>query len=327
MNTKPRPSTLEIGIVVALLVLAGVFYAVHAMQPYSEPQMTVSALIRSANTADLAGFKSSSTPDYYGRFVRYFGEQKFQRITWIYQQVYQLGLPRWYEHRQRAQSAVDAEYQKLHQQVASLGQEAFNRLSPDARLDLMDNPQKRNDFIFESGIKALAAHDRQKIENVEDFKAYRDREQFMQREAWSLLSADDRRTLVDRSALSSVDTPAKLAFLDKVGIPQLSPAFKKQIQDIPRTDLNDPDVFRYKYGEPLAKDFFSQNRIPVAGSPEKCSFPREDFQGSLLRGEVANCEISLPAKNGSVNMKIDLQKVDFRWLVTGVTPNFYQTTW
>jgi hypothetical protein len=327
MNTKPRLSLLEIVIVVTLLVLAGILYAVHAMQPYSEPQMTVSALIRSVNTADLAGLKSSSTPDYYGRFVRHFGEQKFQQISWIYQQVYQLGLPRWYEYQQRAQNAADVEYQKLHQQVASLGQEAFNRLSPDARLDLMDNPQKRNDFIFESGIKALAAHDRQKIENVQDFKASRDREQFMQREAWSLLSADDRTALVDRSALYSTDTPAKLAFLDKVGIPQLSPAFKKQIQDMPRTELNDHDAFTYKYGEPLAKDFFSQNRIPAAGLPEKCSFPREDSQGSLLRGEVANCGISLPAKGRSVDMRIDLQKVDFRWLVQNVTPDFHQITW
>lgn len=263
MNMNRRPPLLEIVIVIILVVLAGVLYAVHATQPYSEPQMTVSALIRSAGAADLAGFKSASTPDYYGRFVRYFGEQKFQRIAGIYQQVYQLGLPRWYEYRQRAQNAAEVEYQKLHQQVASLGQEAFDRLSPDARLELMDSPEKRNDFVFDSGIKALSAQDRQKIENVEDFKAYRDREQFMQREAWNLISPDDRAALVDRSALYSVDTPAKVAFLDKVGIPQLSTALKKEIQNIPRTELNDPDAFRYKYGEPLAKDFFSQDRKSV----------------------------------------------------------------
>lgn len=310
-----------------LLVVAAFAYWLHITQPYSEPQDTVLLFMQSTNKADLVGFQKASSPTYYSSFVRHFGEQKYERVTWIYRQVYQLGLPKWHEYRQRAQTAADVEYQRLHERVSNLGKEAFSRLSPEKRLELMDDQQKYQAFVFQSGVNALSASDRARIESVDAFREGRDRERFAEREAWTLLSAEDKAVLGSLATLSSTDTAEKLAFLDRMGLPNLSQNLKKEITNIPRSELYDPDAFKFKYGEPIAKEFFEFSKIPDDVGTVPCSFSRQDGRDSLLRGDLAQCKFQSRAKGNLLSITINLKKVDWRWLVEAVDPDFFKIDW
>jgi hypothetical protein len=255
-NKKPSVG-LEATLLVVALIAAGAFQYLHNQQAYSEPQKTVGLLIRSAGGADLKGFQQASTPTYYASLVRHFGEAKYQRTLSICRTVFHLGEPRWAEYRQRAQAAAENAYERLHERVASLGRDAFGRLSVEERMRLMDDKSKYNAFLFDQGIQSLPGEERSRIENVEDFRQSRDRARFIEREAWNALSPEDRTALGGPAVLSREMTPEKLAFIDRVGIPLLGAEQKKEIEGIQRSELGDPPAFMFKYRE--------SSRVPSSG--------------------------------------------------------------
>ncbi len=327
MQNKTHSLGLEIGLLVVAVLASSAFYWSHTRQPYSAPQKTISLLLQAAGTADLGEFQKASTASFYSGFVRHFGEQKYDRVFDIYQRVARLGMPRWYEYHQRALQGASVVYERLHESVAALGREAFNRLPVEERMRLMDDMSKYQGFVFDQGVQALSPDERGRIQNVEDFRLRRDSSQFMRREGWNYLSEEDRSALGNPAALSDDMTPEKLAFLDRVGLPLLDAKLKKELGEIQRSELSDPEAFKFKYGEPLAKDYFSKTKIPKALRIHPCSFPREDSSGSLLRGEIAKCQVTVQARKQVQQIEVTLRKLDFHWLVETVQPAPYKISW
>ncbi len=321
----------SIGLEVVLLALAVIGARLllyeHNRQAYSEPQKTVGLLMKAAGSADLAGFQQASMPTYYAAFVRHFGEAKYHRVQNIYQLVFRMGGPRWAEYRQRADAAADNVYQRLHEKVTLLGRESFGRVSVEERMRLMDDRSKYNAFLFDQGIQALPAEERSRIDNVQDFREYRDRPRFVEREAWNVLPSEDRTALGSPAVLSRGMTPEKLAFIDRMGVQLLGKEEKKEIEGIQRSELSDPPAFKFKYGEPLAKDYLVVAKIPQPLRIQPCSFVREDVGGSLLRGNTAVCAVTFQAGERTVTSSVTLRKLDFAWLVESVQPALYEISW
>ena len=325
---KKNPSLgIEIGLLVVAVLAAALLYWAHTRQPYSAPAGTIELLIKAAGSADLGEFQKASTPGHYAAFVRYFGEQKFQRVSAIYNHILRLGMPHWEEYHQRALQQAYVGYDQLRERVTTLGKEAFNRLPVEERMQLMDDRSKYDAFVFEQGIQALPAEERSRIDNVEDFRQGRDRYRFAEREGWNFLSDEDRSALGSPAALSSGRTLEKLAFLDRVGLPLLDAKLKKELGEIQRSELSDPEAFKFKYGEPLAKDYLSKAKIPPPLTVQRCSFVGQDVGGSLLRGNIAVCAVTFQVGGRIVTSSVTLQKVDFAWLVESVQPALYEIPW
>jgi len=325
---KKNPSLgIEIGLLAVAALAAVLLYWSHTRQPYSAPAGTIELLIKAAGSGDLGEFQKASIPRYYGTFVRHFGEQKFQRVSAIYNHILRLGMPHWEEYHQRALQQAYVGYDQLRERVTTLGKEAFNRLPVEERMQLMDDRSKYDAFVFEQGIQALPAAERSRIDNVEDFRQGRDRYRFADREGWNFLSDEDRAALGSPAALSEELTPEKVAFLDRVGLPLLDAKFKKELGEIQRSELSDPDAFKFKYGEPLAKDYLTKTKIPQALRIAPCQFPKEDSGGSLLRGDIAGCRVTVQARKQVRQIDVTLRKADFRWLVEGVQPALYEISW
>lgn len=323
MRKKTHSMGLEIALLVVAVLAAALLYWSHTKQRYSAPVRTIELLIQAAGSGDLGEFQKASTPDYYGAFVRYFGDMKYKQVSVIYRRVESLGMPRWEEYRQRALQQSSGAYDRLRERVTALGKEAFTRLPVEERMQLMDDPSRYNAFVFEQGVQALPAEDRNRIDNVEAFRQGADRYRFAQREGWNYLSEEDRTALGSPAALSEQMTVEKLAFLDRVGLPLLDARAKKELGEIQRSELNDPEAFKFKYGEPLAKDYLTKTKIPAAQQIGPCHFLREDYEGSLLRGEVAKCGVIFQIRSEVRRLEVTLVKADFRWLVSGVEPNLY----
>jgi hypothetical protein len=315
---------MEIGLLTTALIGASLLYWAHTQQRYSAPAGTIKLLFKAAGSADLAEFQKASTPTYYAAFVRYFGEQKYRRVHAVYEYAFQLGMPRWQEYRQRAEGLADEAYRRLHERVATLGREAFMRLSVQERMQLMDDKSKYDAFIFDQGIQALPADERARIDNIEDFRQDRDRGRFAQREAWNLLSDADRAALGSPAVLSPGPTSEKIAFIDRAGISLLDKDQKREIAGIERSELSDADAFKFKYGQPLARDHFAKAKIPQTPTIQTCSFADEELRGSLVRGDVAVCSVAVQAGRETHAVEITLRKVDFRWLVDRVQPDLYE---
>jgi hypothetical protein len=325
---KKNPSLgIEIGLLVVTILGAAFLYWTHTQQPYSAPQGTVDLLIKAGGSADLGEFQKASTAVYYADFVRHFGEQKYQRVSAIYDHVARLGMPQWQEYSQRALQQANVGYERLRERVNALGKEAFARLSVDERMQLMDDRSKYEAYVLDQGIQALPPEERARIDNVEAFRQGADRYQFAQREGWNYLSEEDRAALGSPAVLSEGLTPEKVAFLDRVGLPLLDARLKKELGEIQRSELSDPDAFKFKYGEPLAKDYLTKTKIPQALRIAPCQFPKEASGGSLLRGDIAGCRVTVQARKQVRQIDVTLRKADFRWLVEGVQPALYEISW
>ncbi len=220
MQNKTYSLGLEIGLLAVAILAAAYLYWSHTQQPYSAPQGTVGRLLEAASSGKLDELQKASTPDYYRVFVRHFGEQKYQRVSSIYDYVVRLGMPRWHDYRQRGLQQAMVAYERLQEQVRTLGREAFNRLPVEERMQLMDDTSRYNAFLFEQGFEALSPDERARIDNAEDFRQGRDRGRFAEREAWTFLSEEDRAALGSPAALSEGPTPARFPGSDGATPPQ-----------------------------------------------------------------------------------------------------------
>ena len=194
-------------------------------------------------------------------------------------------------------------------------------------MQLMDDTSRYSAFLFEKGFEALPPDERARIDSAEDFRQGRDRGRFAEREAWNFLSEEDRAALGSPATLSEGSTPEKLAFLDRIGLPLLNPSMKQEIAGIERSELNDPATFQFKYGEPLAREYLAKAKIPKPPQISPCSFPREDTRGSLLREDLAECQLKVQARKQVQEVRVALRKADFRWLVQSMQPNLYEIAW
>jgi len=249
---------------------------------------------------------------------------EYERVRSTYQTAYNLARPRWEELRRRAETGAASDYKRLHDRVDALGREAVARLSADERLQLTEDRSKFDKFVFEEGIKALSPEDRQTIEDVEAFRTGKDFRRFVDRDAWNVLSDEDRATLGSPAALSSRLTPEKVAFLEKIGIPLLTAEQRKEIEGAPSAELPDPRAFMLKHGIPLTKVFLERASIEVRIQPANCNFPEEDTSGSLLRGRLARCTYQMSVRGTSHSMEAALEWDAGGWRLDALQPDLYQ---
>jgi hypothetical protein len=319
----------RVAILVGLIAFigGGIAYRVHANRPLSEPESATRSVFAAAATGDLDAVQRAATPEFYRSFVEVFGEDKLQKVQFAYRQLYNHGLPQWNATRGRAFAASLAAYDQLRARVTALGREAFTKLSVDRRLQLIE--QRTNDaYIFEAGLSALPPEEQRLIQDREAFRAGRDASHFAESRLWQFASDDDKKALGSAAALSATDTPEKLAFIDRVGLPQLPPELKREIGDIKRSELADQATFRFTYGEPLARDYLARKQTPAAVTVDSCRFRRADAEGGLLRGTESTCVVRAPvAGSGPIPVSIVFQKVDVRWLVRAMDPPLYAVKW
>jgi len=326
MSNRDHSIVIEVVALCLVLVAAMGFYWKHVRQPYSEPAKAASALMVAAEKANLGGFRDACVPAYYQSFVRHFGEQKYRRTESIFNAAYRHGEQRWWQYRLRANELAQSALRRLHEKAVASGKEAFTRLGVEERMKLIENRSDYAKFLAEAGKKALSGEERSSVEALEAFLKREETEAALA-QVWALMSEEDRKALGAQGALSSASTPEKLAFIDAVGIPQLPEEMQTEIKGIQRWELALPDAFKFKYGEPLAEAFLKERRIRSAAAGPPCAFPKQDNEGSYLRGEVANCTVLVVTPSRSVPIGLTLKKVGFKWLVAAAEPEVYNIAW
>jgi len=326
MENKSRSITLEIGFLILVFVAAGAFYRAHTRQPYSEPSRTVAALMAAAQGADLDAFRAASSPAYYQEFVRHFGEEKYRRTVSIFDAVTQSGNQLWSQYRYRADEEARTAVRHLQEKTATSGKEAFLRLGVEERMKLIENRADYDRFLQDAGKKALSEEERKMMNALEAFLRREETADALA-EVWHLISEEDRKALGSAGALASAQTPEKLAFIDRTVIPVLAVGIRKEIEGIQRSELADPDAFRFKYGQLLAKAFFQDHQVRSGSIHEPCEFPKQDQQGSYLRGEIAICTVPTITRVGTLPMKFTLKKIGFEWLVVATERELYNIPW
>jgi hypothetical protein len=324
MHPSSAPRLQLAGLVVALFVAAVVTHRIHASRPYSEPGVSVQSLFAAAAEGSLDRLRDASTPSFYAAFVEAFGDQKYRDVQSIFSDVQRLGLPLWREIRSRTEVAALAEYERLREEVAALGREEFGKQSIEQRLELIER-RENDSFILGAGIRALPSERRRLIVDVTAFRDGRDREQFVDAYGWEFSSADDKKVLGLSAALSSGMTPEKLAFMDRTGLPLLPAAQRARLGSIKRDELSDPAAFKFKYGEPLAREYLARKDVPTGLVAQNCGFNRADSSGGMLRGVRSSCVFmaSVGGRNSPLPVLIDLRKVDNQWLVDQMNPPMY----
>ena len=281
-------SRAKLTIVIAVAIIASVvacgLILVSNSSPYSSPEKSLSAFVAAESRADLSAMEKPSGAALYQNFIGHFGETKYRAVRNVYQQAYDLAEPSWQQYREKARTAAAKERERLAEDISKAGRDAFSALPADNRLQLTEDRPRFNEFIFEEGVKALPANEREKIGDPQAFREGRDFNQFVDRQGFALLSDEDQRVLKSPAALSSALTPERVAFLESVGLPLLSAQQRQVIDGIPSSELRNPQDFMQRYGRDPARDFLRNSALDQKVTMGKCHYIREDNFGSLFKG-------------------------------------------
>jgi hypothetical protein len=324
---KEISSRLDVGLAVAALAVAVALTLTHQRQSRAKPEDSVARLFGALASKDTGAVRTELLPVPYEEFLLTLGSQKFERVQGAYDRAYQLGDARWVAFRERARSLAADDYDRLRLRVATLGRDAFEALAVDARMTLMDDQDLYQRFLFEKGVSALPPTDRSRIGNASEFRSGQDRDRFLDREGFAALPAAERAIAGNASALADEDTDEKLALHDKFGLPLLSSDLRDEIGSISRADIRDAKAFKLTYGEALAKTFLQEHRIPAEPGHPSCSYPWAAERGSLIKGDEAVCNLSLPLAGGVQAVSISLIKQGFEWRVARISPALTEIGW
>ncbi len=305
--------------IVASLVALGLFL-IGSHAPYATPEKSIAALIDAESRADLSAMEGAATPALYRNFIGGFGQAKYQEIRNIYQQAYDLAEPKWQEYREKAQAAALKEHQSIADEIQKFGRDAFSALPTDQRVALTDDRARFNDFVFEQGLKALPANLREKIADSQAFRENRDLVDFTNREGFALLPEEDRNALKSAAALSASVTAERIAFLESIGLPQLTEQQRQTIAGVPSSELSDPQDFMFRHGQNAAQNFLKNASLAPKASLGKCEYYSEDHLGSLFKGSIAECAFSIVVRGGTINTTAELFKQKGEWKIVSLQP-------
>lgn len=317
-------STASVVVLLCAVVVGGALLYVHSAGLYSTPQATAAAVVKAAAAGDLGSICAASTSGYCADLIGNFGQQEYEQVRAAYQEAFDRAMPPWMEYRQRAESAAEAAFRRLRDEVDRLGRNAVAKLSVDERMHLTEDRAKYSDFVFQEGLKALPAEERKKIEDPAAFRSGLEFPRFAAREGWALLSADDQKALGNPAVLAPELTREKMQFLAKTGVEMLSKEQKEAIAGISPDELSLPRDFMLKHGEPPAKSFLSQAAIASSIQVTRCAFPDEEQKGSLLRGDTASCAFTMSVRGETYAVTALLRKAGFDWKVDFLEPDFFE---
>jgi hypothetical protein len=185
---------------------------------------------------------------------------------------------------------------------------------------MMDDRPRFNEFVFEEGLKALPPSDRAKIADPQAFKENRDLNAFTDKQGFALLPEEDRAALKSPAALSAALTPERIAFLESIGLPQLSAQQRQTIAGIPSSELNDPQDFMQRNGRGPALDFLKNSALDRKVTIGKCNYVAEDYFGSLFKGAVANCGFSINVRGVRYDVSAVVLKQGGNWQIVELSP-------
>jgi hypothetical protein len=310
-----------------LIVVAFLVFRLHITRPGAEPRIAIKEFMDAVSIGDLKNMRLSSSQIFYDEFVQQFGKRKFDAVQNIYDRLYQFGLNEWQRFVWKAESSAQREYERLLDRIKDLGRQKFSLLSIEERMQLVNDRAKYDEYILQAGTGELSLEDKNKIGDIKSFNSAEGLKRFIEREKYVSLPEEDQKKLGSSAALSADNTPEKLAFIDKSAISYISDSQKKEILNIPRSELNDPASFMSKHGEPIAKAFLEKLKLQWSLLPNSMLFPAQDTRGSLLRGTEAVCAVTVFPGKGQKNdpenpkaLTVFLQKKGFRWIVFELEP-------
>lgn len=315
-----KPNRLAV-IVVAIVAIVGAFclLLINHSAPYSSPEKSLAAFVAAESQANLAAMEKPASRALYENFIGHFGEAKYREVRDVYQQAYDLAEPKWSEYREKARTAAEKEHQRLADEISTLGRDAFGALPADQRLQFTEDRSRFNDFIFEEGLKALPANDRSKIADAQAFRENRDINEFTDREGFALLPEEDRTVLKAPATLSSALTPERVAFLEGIGIPQLTSQQRATINGVSSSELSTPQEFMQRYGRDPAQDFLKSAALERKVSFSKCEYSAEDDFGSLFKGAIAACSFSIHVRGTTQEITSQMLKQAGVWKIVSLS--------
>lgn len=309
-----------IGVAILASVVAGALLLMNSAAPYSSPEKSIAAFVDAESRADLSAMEKPASKALYQNFIGRFGEVKFREVRTIYQDAYDLAEPKWEQYREKARAAAAKEHENLNEQINKLGRDAFGSLPADQRLQLTEDRPRFNEFIFQEGLKALPSNDRAKIADPQAFRENRDLNEFTDKEGYALLPEEDRQALKSPAALSGALTPERMAFLEGIGLPQLTAEQRQAIAGIPSSDLSNPQDFMQRYGQAPAREFLKNSALDRMIAPSKCDYIAEDDFGSLFRGSEARCGFIINVRGAQYPQEALLAKQDGLWRIASLSP-------
>ncbi len=309
-----------LGVALLASLLACGLLLMSASAPYSSPEKSIAAFIDAESRADLTAMEKPTSRALYQNFIGRFGEAKYNEVRNIYQEAYNLADPKWEELREKARAAAWKEHQSLAEQIDKLGRNAKDALPPDQRLQLTEDRARFSDFVFEEGLKALPASDRAKIADPQAFRKNKDLNQFIERDAFALLPEDDQKALKSPTALSAALTPERMAFLESIGLPQLTPKQRQIVAEIPSAGLSNPQEFMQRFGREPAQEFLKNSALAPKITLAKCAYASEDSFGSLFQGSVASCSFTITVRGVRYDSTAELLKQEGAWKIGSLEP-------
>ena len=309
-----------IGVVIVASVVACGLILISNSAPYSSPEKSIAAFVDAESQADLSAMEKPASKALYQNFIGRFGEAKYREVRNIYQAAYDLAEPKWEQYREKARSAAEKEHQSIAEEISKKGHDAFGALPADQRLQLMDDRSRFNDFIFEEGLKALPSSERAKIADPTAFRENKDINAFTDREGFALLPEEDRTALKSPAALSAALTPERIAFMEGIGLPQLTAQQRQAIAGIPSSELNNPQEFMQRNGQDPAQTFLKNSALDRKVTMGKCEYTSEDEFGSLFKGLIARCGFSINVRGARYEATAMMLKQGGVWRIASLSP-------
>jgi len=309
-----------LGVAILASVVACGLLLISGTAPYSSPEKSIAAFVDAESRADLSAMEGPSSGSLYQNFLGRFGEAKYREVRNIYQQAYDLAEPRWEQYREKARTAAEKEHQSLAEEINKIGRDAFGALPADQRLQMMDDRARFNDFVFEEGLKAVPASERAKIGDPQAFRENKDLNAFTDREGFALLPEEDRNALKSPAALSAALTPERIAFLESIGLPQLTAQQRQTIAGIPSSELSNPQEFMQRNGHDPAQDFLKNSALDHNVTMGKCEYTSEDEFGSLFKGSIAKCGFSINVRGARHEAAAMMLKQGGVWRIASLYP-------
>jgi hypothetical protein len=301
-----------IGVAILASVVACGLLLISSAAPYSSPEKSLTAFVDAESQADLSAMEKPASRALYQNFVGRFGEAKYREVRNIYQEAYDLAEPQWEQYRDKARAAAEKEHQSIADEISKNGRDAFSALPADQRLQLTDDRPRFNDFIFQQGLKALPANDRSKIVDPQAFRENKDLSAFTDREGFALLPEEDQKALKSPAALSAALTPERIAFMESIGLPQLTAQQRQTIAGIPSSELSNPQEFMQRNGHDPAQDFLKNSALDHNVTMGKCEYTSEDEFGSLFKGSSARCGLSINVRGAQHEVSL--------WRIASLSP-------
>ena len=286
----------------------------------SSPDKSIAGFVDAESRADLATMENASSKALFQNFLGKFGEAKFREVRGIYQEAYDLADPKWEQYREKAQIAAEKEHQSIAAEIDKKGRDAVAAMPADQKLQLMDDRAKFNDFIFEEGLKALPSDARGKIADPRAFRENRDIQTFTDHEGFALLPEEDRSALKSPAALSATLTPERVAFLESVGLPQLTAKQRETIAGISSSELNNPQDFMVRNGRESAQAFLKDSGLDPKVTIKQCDYLSQNEFGSLFKGNTASCVIRIRIRGAERQVGAVVLKQSGAWKISSLFP-------